>query len=200
MNNFQEVMFYILILSVIRYTRAIQYYNKAVKIVDPLTQVDNVLLPFTDMEARKLERLGKIQKKKYLVNREKKRQELLAQEEIHQEKRLQDCYMRLFRVHLILAVQEMSPPEEQTLHDSTFTGLPEAKKSTSKSLVSTTNTKVLSGGGDKQLVEEHLLKSHISLRAAFRAFHPERMEAYINVLQYAHSVLMKLLVRHHISS
>jgi hypothetical protein len=190
-----------------RYSRAIQYYTKAVKIVDPFSQVDNVLLPHTDIEKRKIERLGKVQRKRYLKNREIKRQELILREEVHQEKRLQDCYSRLFRVHLILAAQEMSPATVSQSFDESASGIfqPSQSKSNSKgkgsaSVFSSTtggnnsSSRTLAGGGDKQIIEENLLKAHISLRAAFRAFHPLRMEAYVNILVYAHDVLIKLLV------
>jgi len=184
-----------------RYSRAIQYYNLAVKIVDPIKQVDEVLLPYTDMEYRKLERLGKKQKKQYLINREIKRKELLSQEEIRQEKRLQDCYSRLFRVHLILAAQEMSPADDPGLFQApSSTSRPPSRAETPKINTSSTisiksgmSSTVPGGSGDKQIIEENLLKAHISLRAAFRAFHPERMEAYVNMLKYGHEVLIKLL-------
>ena len=209
------------------------------EIVDPFDQVDNVLMPFTDIENRKIERLGKVQRKRYLKNRELKRQELIVQEETHQEQRLQDCYSRLFRIHLILAAQEMSPAPDSmfaeasssrvlpsTTSKSTSRGSSKSKpnskerrgggrrggntvdatstKNPSNSLYSTTtrgdngNSSCSSSsnkGGDKQIIDENLLKAHISLRAAFRAFHPERMEAYANLLAYTHDVLLHLLVR-----
>jgi hypothetical protein len=184
-----------------------------VEIVDPFSQVDNVLMPYTDIEMRKIERLGKVQHKRYLKNREIKRQELILNEETHQERRLQDCYSRLFRVHLILAAQEMSPTSETQVFNESASGVFQKnnKSKGSASLFSTNTSGDRSSssssscsrageggsgsGGDKQIIEENLLKSHISLRAAFRAFHPERMEAYENILIYTHDVLIKLLVR-----
>lgn len=179
--------------------------------MDPFAQVDNVLLPHTDVEKRKIERLGKVQRKRYLVNREKRRQELIEREEIHQEKRLQSSYARLFRVHLVLAAQEMSVPvassdfhwEEQSstrsgTKSTMATPVPASHSSSRLSNNSSHNnsrSNTLTGGGDKQIIEENLLKAHISLRAAFRAFHPSRMEGYQDILVYAHEVLLKLLVR-----
>jgi hypothetical protein len=177
-----------------------------VKIVDPFAQVDNVLLPYTDLEMRKIERLGKVQRKRYLKNRDEKRESLILQEEVRQEKRLQDCYSRLFRVHLILAAQEMSPAEGEDLFTASSSSFPSSsskprssRKAFSSSSISSAKSGMSStvpgGGGDRQIIEENLLKAHISLRAAFRAFHPQRMEAYVNILVYAHDVLIKLLVR-----
>jgi len=158
--------------NIMMYDRAVTYYNKALKVNDPLLHVDNVLMPYTDIEIRKLERMGTVHKKQYLEKREAKRQQLISEEEIHQERRMQDCFSRLFRVHLIIAVQEMSPCP----------------------LPSVGGGKVVEGGRrDQQLIDENLLKAHINLRAAFRAFHPDRMEKYAGMLTYAHEVLSKLL-------
>lgn len=174
--------------NIMMYSRAITYYNKAVKITDPWQQVDTVLLPHTDIEKRKIERLGKVQRKRYLKAREEKRQNLIRQEEIRQEKRLQHCFCHLFRVHLILAAKEMSCDDNESSKTPSGSAASVSLFSSSLGSVSTS-----SRVGDRQLIEENLLKSHVNLRAAFRAFHPDRMEAYHDMLAYAHRVLMNLL-------
>lgn len=73
---------------------------KAIKPVDPVEIIDTKQLPMTELELRKLERLGKPQKAKYLQAREEKRANLILKEQSKQERRIQDSHCRLFRILL----------------------------------------------------------------------------------------------------
>jgi hypothetical protein len=61
----------------------------------------------TELEIRKLERMGKAQKARYLKAREEKREQLIEQEEARQERRIQDAHCRLFRI-LLAQVRRLS--------------------------------------------------------------------------------------------
>jgi hypothetical protein len=84
------------------YDRALNCYLKSTQARDPFDVVDNVLLRMTDLEQRKIERLGSQQKVRYLRQRSEKREALVMAEQEKQEKRIQDSHCRLFRIYLIL--------------------------------------------------------------------------------------------------
>ena len=87
-------------MGIIRFDRAIKYYNKSIKPIDPVEIVDQRQISMTELEIRKLERLGKPQKIKYLKEREEKRNNLIIKEQTKQERRIQDSHCRLFRIYL----------------------------------------------------------------------------------------------------
>lgn len=82
------------------YDKAIKYYLKAIRPTDPVEIVDTKQLPMTQLEKRKLERMGKVQKIRYLKERDEKRRSLIETEEAKQERRIQDSHCRLFRIFL----------------------------------------------------------------------------------------------------
>jgi hypothetical protein len=94
--------------------KAIKYYLKATKLTDPVEVVDNKQLPMSEFEMRKLDRMGKVQKARYLKAREEKRAELIEQEKAKQERRIQDSHCRLFRLFLSQVCDTLF------LHHSTF--------------------------------------------------------------------------------
>ena len=84
----------------IRDEKAIKCYLRAIKPTDPVEVVDSKQLPMSDLELKKLERMGKVQKARYLKAREEKRAQLIEEEKAKQERRIQDSHSRLFRLYL----------------------------------------------------------------------------------------------------
>jgi len=151
------------------YDRAVKYYIKSTKATDPVHIVDVKLMPMTDLERRKIDRLGKKQRVEYLRLRNEKRDKLILAEQIKQEKRIQDAHCRLFRVFLILGCRVIIPKADGVSSSSSLLRAAERKR------------------------DDFFNKSHAHLRASFRALHPERTEAYEGILRFAHAIMKEML-------
>lgn len=97
------------------YDKAIEFFTKAIKPKSPELLVDTIQLPRSKEEERKLERLGKVQKQRYLENRDITRSQLIETEQLKQETRIQESHCNLLRIYLILANQ--MKPQIDAIHE-----------------------------------------------------------------------------------